>query len=412
MRQPVTAAPIFVSSVSLTVGKISPIATVMSAFDYNDLCSLSDDPDSAREISAANDYKTVQATRCRLDSNGDAIYIEDVPIILRSGIPLRVGERGVYGLVAEAEDRSMSDELLGQTFVMAAWPCSRGWMDHAKFKLEYKDGFDRITPRIEEAFRKNPRQLRDCLEKISKKRNVFPTPGGVAAAVLCDPFPLDHSRQYILGREAYYRDGNAGPRNLHAICDDFDLLREALLNTELLREMVEATFETKDLFVRYHRSLLTHMALGSRDVSELRPLGSPEALIKYRVFDEIANAELAMRLMGAAVDLALAGPEDLKSYRENLDENGKPDGRKLVKHRARDLYLEIYWNLWKRTARARRTSEALPKKKKASLGREEFDRQVANYADQISTEQIEAVLVGSPVRTPRQHRQFVGSCIS
>jgi hypothetical protein len=61
--------------------------------------------------------------------------------------------------------------------------------------------------------------------------------------------------------------------------------------------------------------------------------------------------------MDASISLALAGPEDFEKFRSGLDSDGNSDGRKLVKHRVRDIYLQIYFNLWKRTARARKAHE-------------------------------------------------------
>lgn len=325
----------------------------MSGFDYDALPAWPEDDDQAHDVSAAPECDAnVKATLCGMDERGDVAYLEDIPLVVRKAVPVRFGEFSFYALMAEPRDKARSAFLHGKDLVMATFPVARGWYDHGNFQFGTKHKARNPGKEIEQAFASQPRLRRDLLQKLG--RNPFDTRHDVATAVLCDPYALDPLKKFILGRQSYYgaRGGRSSPQSLMAICDDLSTLRQHLLGDTLLCEMVNATFESRDLFLRFHRSLLALLPSQSR-----AGLDSDKDAAKYMIFPEIADSRLAGEMMRASIDLALAGPENFEEFRENLDDDRKPDGRKLAKHRARDIYLQLCFNLWKRTARVRRTAD-------------------------------------------------------
>ena len=326
----------------------------MSSFDYESILSWSDDPDSAQPISAFPEHQKVYATFCAMDEYEDVAYLHDIPLMMRSNVPIAVGDIAIYGMIAEPSDKAISHELKGKDLVTAAWPMSRGWFDRGTFKLGFKDGTTATAERIAEAYRKDKVTLSTLLNKLP--RTLVDTRKKVATAVLVDPYSIDAPKDFILGRDSYHGAdrGRRSPQKLIAICDGFEKLRGHLIHSSLLRDMVEATHNSKDLFTRFHKDFLHLISISS--ARDLHEAGEPEKLrSKYLVYEEIASAELARKVMKAAIDIALAGPESLNEFRTCLDEPDAPGGRKLAKHRARDVYMQIFWNLWKRVGTAKKS---------------------------------------------------------
>lgn len=347
----------------------------MSAVSYEKLYRWKPEEDEAGPVSAVPECANVMATRCRLDGD-DVIYESDIPLVVRRGVAFRMGQGGFSAIVAEPQDPAYSAALAGQEFVMATWPLSRGWFDHGTFQYGSKHKARPPGREIEEAFRQNPRVLRDLLQDL--RRNPFDSRHYTVTAMLFDPFLLDPLKKYILGRQCHYKGlGGAGtsqndakpqPMQLMSICKDFEVLRNKLLVDKMLLDMVDATCVGRNLFQRYRPHPVRGATSHGTD-------GSPS----YLIFQEIATTELAWQIMRTSVDLALAGPESFEEFRENLDAQQDPDGRKLVKHRVRDIYVDIYLNLWKRINTIHRTEKKSPASRRggpADNPEEEFWRAV------------------------------------
>ena len=148
---------------------------------------------------------------------------------------------------------------------------------------------------------------------------------------------------------------------LMAICEGFEGLRDVLTGDKLLLEMIDATCIERNLLPRFHGSRINQNAVSGKNMEKDPP--------SYMIFEEIAGSDLAWQIMNAAIDLALATPVSLESFRTNLASEDQAGGRKLAKHRARDIYLDIYWNLWKRTATLRKAVAKASVRKVLSPGK-------------------------------------------
>lgn len=329
----------------------------MSAFGYENLPPWTRTAE-AGPISAAPEHTTVMATYCHEDGDGDVVYSSDIPLIVRRCVPFLE----YYAIVAEPKDPAQSAMLVGKELVMATWPLSRGWYDRGTFQFGSKHKVRKPGRQIEETLRQNPRMLRDLAREW--RESPFDSRDWLATAILIDPYKLDPLKKYILGRQAYQK-----PMQLMSICDNLTKLRDKLMVDELLLDMVDSTYNARDLFLRFYKGRLHQMNLKKARASGAKGNKSPSHL----VFENIARSDLAGEIMCTAVDLALAGPEDFSRFRSALDAQGRSGNKKLAKHRARDIYLQIYWNLWKRTATARRI---------ATTARGARSRQKATVKDQ------------------------------
>lgn len=104
------------------------------------------DLDVAGLVNAEPEARPVPATLSALNDAGEVEFLRNVPLWVWPGVPLGLrmpghpaGDFRVYGILAEAVAEADNDALKGASFVAAAWPYSRGWFDHDRFKRPFND---------------------------------------------------------------------------------------------------------------------------------------------------------------------------------------------------------------------------------------------------------------------------------
>ena len=176
----------------------------MSSFRYDSLPSWNAEGDRARPISSTPEYDAnVKATWCGLDEEGDVAYGPDIPLVVMRGKPMEIGGKCFYANVAEPKDPGMNAILQGKELVMATWPVSRGWYDRGTFLPGSKHKAKPLGEDLEQAFRQNPRVLRDLLQEL--QRNPLDSRHDTVTAMLFDPFHFDSLKKFILGRQCHFK---------------------------------------------------------------------------------------------------------------------------------------------------------------------------------------------------------------
>jgi hypothetical protein len=306
------------------------------------------------DVDSTRDAVPVEATLSQLDESGTAVFVRNVPLWVMRGAPvglsfpddpsprLRGGFR-CWAIIAEPMSAEGDEAVKDSTLFAAAWPYSRGWWGSSPFKQRWNNSREALNQRAAKALQ-NGADWRDFIRELPE--NAFSTQKKVRKAVLLDPNKIAENtvpgRYFNLPRHSAANGTSARkfivPSTCYGLCRNPEACRKALSNDPFVRELIDATLD-RSLFRRFHRG---HQKL---DVFENARSIHPKTGL---VAEPLANTDRASEVLSTAITFALAGPESFKSFRDYP----KGSGRKLVASLVRDIYLELMWNLQRRTQAA------------------------------------------------------------